>query len=300
MALSHSLCALPRRPRCFVRTKSTQQSILSAAARGDAEGIYLALKHHELSPISVATAAHRLAKLRPLRASNTLRQRGLRELQAPILAAHTDFGAQATANTVWALAVLRSTDEIVWESLSHRASQQVQQFSGRHLSNLAWSVAILSRSDAPLLMMLSCEVMQKVKEMSPQSLANILWSFAFLAIWDSEMLRPSLDAVHTSAPAFNSRDLSNTLWALSLYRGSETDGFDWKRLLVSLANVAKVQAEGGLHPNDLTSIAWAFVDATPLQMHWLQRAAASPSKDQNTWATEPTEPQRPASYEPLD
>eukprot|EP00913_Durusdinium_trenchii_P022567 g21198.t1 len=126
MALSHSLCALPRRPRCFVRTKSTQQSILSAAARGDAEGIYLALKHHELSPISVATAAHRLAKLRPLRASNTLRQRGLRELQAPILAAHTDFGAQATANTVWTLAVLRSTDEIVWEYIQEIVKQLLE------------------------------------------------------------------------------------------------------------------------------------------------------------------------------
>ena len=209
------------------------------------------------------------------------------------MAFESEFGSQATANTVWALAVLSCKDPVLLEPLSFRASEQVHEFSGRHLSNLAWSLAILSQNDGPLLVMLSFEVMQKAKELSPQSLANILWSFAFLAMWDSETIRPSLDAVYLSAPAFNARDLSNTLWALSLYRGSEEfEGIDWRRLLISLADVAKTQAPG-LHPNDLTSIAWAFVDAAPLQMHWLQRSATSPGPLK-------FHAPKPTSYEPLD
>ena len=51
----------------------------------------------------------------------------------------------------------------MWRSLSHCASQQLREFSGRHLANVSWSLAALARSDAPLLLSLSYEVMLKAE-----------------------------------------------------------------------------------------------------------------------------------------
>ncbi|CAL1126574.1 unnamed protein product [Cladocopium goreaui] len=268
-----------------------QRSILAAASARDAETILRILEQDRLSPVNVATAAHRLAKV----AKKGLRERSVQQLQAPILATATEFGAQATANTIWALAKLGCQEDLLWSSLSHCASQQLREFSGRHLANVSWSLAALARSDAPLLLTLSYEVMLKAEasELTPQSLANVLWSFAFLAMWESKMMLAPLEAVHSYAEAFNPRDLSNTLWALSMYKGSsDFEAVDWRTLLRALARSGSSKAQQ-LHPNDLTSIAWAFVDATPLQMHWLQRGAMSGMEKMKPSGV-------PMKYEPLD
>ena len=168
--------------------------------------------------------------------------------------------------------LISSQEDMLWESLCIRASEQIREFSGRHLANVAWSLALMSRN-GPLLTGLSHEVLLKAEssELTPQSLANVLWSFACLALWDSaDSCRVPLEAVHNYAEVFNGRDLSNTLWALSLY--DTHDAVHWHRVLISLAQTATKRA-GQLHPNDLTSVAWAFVDATPLQLHWLQRSS---------------------------
>ena len=51
----------------------------------------------------------------------------------------------------------------MWSSLSHCASQQLREFSGRHLANVSWSLAALARNDTPLLLSLSYEVMLKAE-----------------------------------------------------------------------------------------------------------------------------------------
>lgn len=66
----------------------------------------------------------------------------------------------------------------MWSSLSHCASQQLREFSGRHLANVSWSLAALARSDAPLLLSLSYEVMLKAEaSLDPFHMTNlvIIW-----------------------------------------------------------------------------------------------------------------------------
>ena len=232
-------------------SRSIQQSILAASARGDAEGI-LSLLQPEISPINVATAAHRLAKLRP---TGSLRERCRAQLRLPVQANLRELEPQGTANIVWALAVLHGDLPL------GRAAEQLSEFSGRHLSNVAWALAKVLCRERPLVLELSGQVAAKAMELSPQSLANLLWSFAYLAMWEN--LDSLAESVAGSASALNPRDLSNTLWALS--NGPE---IDCKELLTKLACATKDQASS-LHPNDLTSIAWAFVETTPTQMRWL-------------------------------
>ncbi len=162
---------------------SLQKAILNASAQGDAQGIIQVLLEGQsiMSAVNVATAAHRLAKLRPRK---SLKERSVQQLQAdvdlisdtltllkcqtqnlknlihmagikirkarmtctieihvrfidfkrrkfvslkhqffplenidfaiawqvPILLAQKEFGSQATANTIWALAVLGCKD----------------------------------------------------------------------------------------------------------------------------------------------------------------------------------------------
>jgi hypothetical protein len=73
---------------------------------------------------------------------------------------------------------------------------------------------------------------------------------------------------------------------------SDFEAVDWRTLLRALARSGSSKAQQ-LHPNDLTSIAWAFVDATPLQMHWLQRGAMSGMEKMKPSGV-------PMKYEPLD
>ena len=66
----------------------------------------------------------------------------------------------------------------MWSSLSHCASQQLREFSGRHLANVSWSLGALARSDAPLLLTLSYEVMLKAEaSLDPFHMRNlvIIW-----------------------------------------------------------------------------------------------------------------------------
>ncbi|CAJ1444130.1 unnamed protein product [Effrenium voratum] len=244
-------------------TRAAQREILSAGKRGDAAGLVRALKCVELGAVSVCTALHRLARLRPSKLGTS--QKGPWDtamLKAPVLRVASELAPQGTANTLWALARLQLPDQELWATIGAQATKQMPEFEGRHLSNLAWSLAVSSQDDEPLLQLVAHFVARKAeaKELSPQSLANILWSFAFVALWDSEALRAPLAAVRPCAGAFNGRDLSNTLWALCLYKATYPE--DWNQLLRSLAKVALAHA-ASLSPNDLTSILWAFADGTP-------------------------------------
>lgn len=83
LPMSHTGAWAPWVARCLA-TKAQlgiQKSILSAASRGDAEAVLKVLGDADaghLSPVNVATAAHRLAKLRLPRA---LKERSLQHLE---------------------------------------------------------------------------------------------------------------------------------------------------------------------------------------------------------------------------
>lgn len=253
-------------------SRSVQQSILAASARGDAEGILSSLQP-EISPINVATAAHRLAKLRP---TGSLRERCRVQLRLPIQANLRELEPQGTANILWALAVLHGDLPL------GRAAEQLTEFSGRHLSNVAWALAKALCREGPLVLQLSGQVAAKAMELSPQSLANLLWSFAYLVMWEN--LDELAESVAGTASALSPRDLSNTLWALS--NGPKI--MDCKELLTKLACATRGQASS-LHPNDLTSIAWSFVDATPVQMRWLRRGCSGVSANGKRFSYEPVD-----------
>ena len=62
---------------------SLQKAILNASAQGDAQGIIQVLVEGQsiMSAVNVATAAHRLAKLRPRK---SLKERSMQQLQADV------------------------------------------------------------------------------------------------------------------------------------------------------------------------------------------------------------------------
>ena len=62
---------------------SLQKAILNASAQGDAQGIIQVLVEGQsiMSAVNVATAAHRIAKLRPRK---SLKERSMQQLQADV------------------------------------------------------------------------------------------------------------------------------------------------------------------------------------------------------------------------
>lgn len=241
-----------------------QKAILRAAAESDVEGIIKIVDRcgSWLDAVTTSTAAHRLAKiLRFRRSAGAQRQKSkaVQALRDPLLRNVDEFGPQAIANSMWALASLAAGhDPVLFRRLGEAASAQLGLFRGVHLSNLVWAHATLSRSDSPLMPLLSDEAAKRAeqRELSPQSIANIVWGHAILNAWHGKLFDRTGEAARDAAADFNAQDLSNTLWA---FIALPTPCATQESLFLAMAIAAKGKVES-LPPQDLTSIMWAFAE----------------------------------------
>ena len=221
------------------------------------------LSQESLKPIEVATASHRLAKILSGRAnrSGSSQRRGLEQMATPILRSLPQFGPQATANTLWALAALVCRDAPLVGKMYGTAARCMPEFSGRHLSNVVWSMATLSQGDASLLASVSDRVVaDKIKDqLSNQSIANTLWSLAVLDVDDLMLMSSLMETVASSRRMMNSQDVSTVLWALAPHSGTLQREVAWNPFLAGMAKDVQAQASD-LPVSELVSIAWAFAD----------------------------------------
>eukprot|EP00439_Symbiodinium_sp_Y106_P066261 s47_g10.t1 len=239
---------------------SFQQALCSASRCRDAEKILRVIGHESVTPIQVATASHRLAKTM-MGSSEASRQAGLKKLTAPIYRSLAEFGPQAAANTLWALAKLSCKDSPLLQNVCGKTSQLIPLCTGRHLSNVAWSMATLSQNDAMLLSAISLHMAAPTirENLSNQSIANTLWSFAVLDAPNLPLICCLMETVASSRYPINSQDVSNILWAIAPETANLKCEVVWRPFTAAIAQKSQEQA-AELPVQELVSVAWAFAD----------------------------------------
>lgn len=146
----------------------------------------------EFNAVNLSTAIFSLAK-----GLVTLDDPALGKLLGDIRVAAYEFGAQAVANTAWALARLRVSDPSILDATWAAGRRRVNQLSAQGLANLAWAHATLEYVDLPLSEALGTAGSRVVTELNSQGLANFVWAFAKMRVPD----RPLFAAIEAALPA---------------------------------------------------------------------------------------------------
>ena len=240
---------------------SVQDALRLASRYRDADRILWLLGHKPLTPVQVATASHRLAKI--MKGSDaSSRQAGLKGMAVPIHRTLPQFGTQAVANTLWSLATLLCRDLPLVQDMYGAASRLIPHFSGRHLSNLTWSMAVLLQPDAPLLSSISLHIGKPAMQdhLSSQSIANTLWSLTVLDVQNLPLTHCFMETVTKSRHPMNSQDVTNMLWAIAPQSTELKREGGWRPFTAAIATCMQGQA-ADLPVSEIVSIAWAFADA---------------------------------------
>ena len=194
--------------------------------------------------IHTATAFHRLATLSkspPRRPSRDVPAEApvdlteaLEQLTSRAVLLIDEFQAQGVANTLWALATLRSHEKSLWAlvvatpvvgMLERRVEAVAADMKPQETSNTLWALATMSACDGSVsglvaresvVRVLERRVDQVAGELKAQETANVMWASAKLgrAVPASVMRR-----AEQVAGAFTPQGVANVLWALSCSAG---------------------------------------------------------------------------------
>ena len=118
----------------------------------------------------------------------------LPRLAAPLVwkhfAAASSNNAQSLANTAWAFATVKRSDERLLTAVARAAERRVSEFNAQSLANTAWAFATLKRPDEELFMALAGAAERRVSKFNAQELANMAWAFAAVKRPDENSSRP--------------------------------------------------------------------------------------------------------------
>ena len=263
--------------------------------------------------IHTATAFHRLATLSkspPRRPSRDVPAEApvdlteaLEQLTSRAVLLIDDFQAQGVANTLWALATLRSHEKSVWAlvvatplvgMLERRVEAVAADMKPQETSNTLWALATMSACDGSVQGLVAREsVMQDEVEkvdnlenhiaalerrvdqvagkLKAQETANVMWASAKLgrAVPASVMRR-----AEQVAGAFTPQGVANVLWALSCSAGGpgpmetkqKQNGVDGRTArLVQVLQPCAARVAANAKPQEVATIlrALAVLDGRP-------------------------------------
>ena len=117
------------------------------------------------------------------------------------------------ANTAWAFATLKLTDETLFTALAHEAERRVSEFNSQEIANTAWAFARVKQPDEKLFAMRSAEA----GEFGSRELANTACGAAHSCRGMSlgVLLRALATATVWRMGEFNTQDLANMVWAFA-------------------------------------------------------------------------------------
>lgn len=90
--------------------------------------------------------------------------------------------AQELSNSAWSFATLLVMDEMVLDTISEMALQQLEHFGFRHSANLVWALATLEKTQEPLMQAIAQTAAANAYELSPLSLASTAWACMSMSI----------------------------------------------------------------------------------------------------------------------
>jgi hypothetical protein len=202
---------------------------------------------HVFNFIHASAALARLAKL-PL-GTNT--QAGVAQLLGVAWEQLPQMGAQALANSLWAVSKLGVDDGLFVAALLRSARPQLPSFNAQALVNTTWALATLRHTDADFMGALLEVAKPKLSSFEAQSPATMAWALAMLGHNDAAFMRALLVVAKSRLSYFNEQNLANTAWALA------TLGHNDAVFMGSLLSVAKPKLSS-FKPQDLANMAWAL------------------------------------------
>ena len=184
-----------------------------------------------------------------------LQRRLVAELFVPSLNSAADFGPQAIANTLWALATLKlSPPPALLVSLQTTAAVTRETWRPQGIAITLWSLASLGVELLPaLLRRLLSEAVKQADDFSPQSVANLLWATATMRLDPGrELVRVLTLRSVQCAGEFNAQSISMLLWSLA------SSEHEISPALASAITTQAVECGHEFTPQGISCVLWAF------------------------------------------
>jgi predicted component of type VI protein secretion system len=206
------------------------------------------LAQEQLASMGAQALANSAYALAKLEHKDDVFMVALVEAAAPQL---RDFKPQELANTVWALATLGHAGDAFVAALLKVAAPQLCNFKPQELANTAWALATLGHADDAFMAALLKAAKLQLRDYNPQALANTVWALATLGHGDDAFVAALLKVAAPQLRNFNPQNLANTVWALATL-GHADDAF-----VAALLKVAAPQLRD-FNPQALANTVWAL------------------------------------------
>ncbi|CAE8620523.1 unnamed protein product, partial [Polarella glacialis] len=250
----------------------TWQERLVAFAPGDVQEL-LALveaRHKQFSPVSLATALHRLASSSP-RVEHHRCSGFLSHLTEQLQTRPEGFRAQSLANASWALAKLQWQRPAFMEAVIASSLPRIEGFKPKELSLLLWGLASSTSTPSAAKKVAAAAVTAEFRRrgsepFDAQSLATLAYSAGTITVAANDPLWAAVGAgSEDRVSEFSDRQLANLVWAFATVASD-----DGRTLCTRVEEVCSI---GSLAPIDLSLVSWAM--AKLLGFGWLKASLNS-------------------------
>ena len=262
MRTSELGCSIQSRVPCNFNPIETNRKLIGMKREEDIV-VLCETSGDQFNHVNVATALHRLAKLRGRQSGSSgwLIEDGQRlkavcsMMTARAVAEAGAFDPQGIANVMWALATIgvEPSRELA-SAMSMRAVASAGAFKPQGIANLMWALATLGLEPSrELASAMSMRAVASAGAFKPQNIANLMWALATLSVEPSRELASamSIQAV-ASAGAFKPQNIANLMWELA------TLGLEPSRELALAMSKRAVASAGAFNPQDIANLMWAL------------------------------------------
>eukprot|EP01025_Chloroclados_australasicus_P037785 TRINITY_DN3864_c0_g1_i2.p1 TRINITY_DN3864_c0_g1~~TRINITY_DN3864_c0_g1_i2.p1 ORF type:complete len:494 (-),score=55.74 TRINITY_DN3864_c0_g1_i2:202-1575(-) len=126
-----------------------------------------------------------------------------------------EFGSQALAGVIWAMAKVNVQLPQIFSGLIKRAVSSVSELQSQEIAIITWAMGAQRYSNLEHIEQFVALSKQHFTEFSTQNISNVIWALSKLRYRDDDLLSLVEHSLHMSRNEFTFQQLSNTLLAFA-------------------------------------------------------------------------------------